>query len=52
MEKNDSKKSVKELLKEEQDKLLAEINEKAKRRKKLMNPDENYDLEHEFKNKF
>jgi len=51
MEKNDSKKSVKELLKEEQDKLLAEINEKAKRRKKLMTPDSTYDKLHEFENK-
>ena len=45
------KKSIQEQLKEEQDNLLAEINEKAKRRKSLMNPDENHDLEHEFKNK-
>ncbi len=51
MEKNDSKKSVKELLKEEQEKLLAEINEKVKRRKSLMNPDANYDIEHGFDNK-
>ncbi len=51
MEKNDSKKSIQEQLKEEQYNLLAEINEKAKRRKSLINPDENYDLEHEFKNK-
>ncbi len=32
-------KSFKELLKEEQDNLLAEINEKAKRRISLANPD-------------
>jgi len=32
-------KSFKELLKEEQDNLLAEINEKAKRRKLLINSD-------------
>jgi len=51
MGENDSKKSVEELLKEEQDKLLDEINEKAKRRKKLMNPDTNYGNVHEFENK-
>jgi len=51
MGKNDYKKSVEELLKEEQDNLLAEINEKAKRRKKLMNPDTNYGNVHEFENK-
>ncbi len=51
MEKNDSKKSIQELLKEEQDNLLAEINEKAKRRKKLMDPDTTYDKLHEFENK-
>ncbi len=51
MGKNDYKKSVEELLKEEQDNLLAEINEKAKKRKKLMNPDTNYDLKHEFEKK-
>ncbi len=51
MEKNDSKKSIQEQLKEEQDNLLAEINEKAKKRKALMNPDTNYGLKHEFKNK-
>jgi len=51
MEKNDSKKSIEEQLKEEQDNLLAEINEKAKRRKKLMNPDSTYDKLHEFENK-
>ena len=51
MGKNDYKKSVEELLKEEQDNLLAEINEKAKRRKKLMNPDTTYDKLHEFENK-
>ncbi len=45
------KKSIQEQLKEEQDNLLAEINEKAKRRKSLMNPDNNYDLELQFKNK-
>ena len=50
MEKNDSKKSIQEQLKEEQDNLLAEINEKAKRRKKLMNPD-TFDKVHEFENK-
>jgi len=44
------KKSIQEQLKEEQDNLLAEINEKAKRRKKLMNPDYN-DKVHEFENK-
>jgi len=50
MEKNDSKKSIQEQLKEEQDNLLAEINEKVKRRKKLMNPD-TFDKVHEFENK-
>jgi len=44
------KKNIQEQLKEEQDNLLAEINEKVKRRKKLMNPDSN-DQVHEFENK-
>ena len=44
------KKSIQEQLKEEQDNLLAEINEKVKRRKKLMNPDSE-DNVHEFENK-
>jgi len=51
MEKNDSKKSIQELLQEEQDNLLAEINEKVKRRKLLMDPDTTYDKLHEFENK-
>ena len=51
MEKNDSKKSIQEQLKEEQDNLLAEINKKAKRRKSIMNPDSNYDVDHGFENK-
>ena len=42
-------KSFEELLKEEQDNLLAEINEKAKRRNLLINPDANYD-EPRFRN--
>ncbi len=50
-EKKDSKKSIEELLKEEQNNLLAEINEKAKRRKLQMNPDCNYDIDHGFDNK-
>jgi len=50
-EKKDSKKRVEELLKEEQENLLAEINEKAKRRKLLMNPDSKYDIDHGFDNK-
>ncbi len=48
---NNSKKSFQVLLQVEQDNLLAEINEKAKRRKKLMNPDTTYDKLHEFENK-
>jgi len=44
------KKNIQEQLKEEQDNLLAEINEKVKRRKKLMNPDSD-DVVHEFENK-
>ena len=50
MEETDSKKTVAELLKEEQEKLLAEINEKAKKKKKLMNPDSDNDhnIEHDF----
>jgi len=48
---NNSKKSFQVLLQEEQYNLLAEINEKAKERKALMNPDENYDFKYEFKNK-
>ncbi|MFQ5475508.1 MAG: hypothetical protein ACE5DT_00570 [Nitrosopumilus sp.] len=39
MEKNESQKSMEELFKEEKIKLLDEIDEKAKRKKKLMNPD-------------
>jgi hypothetical protein len=50
-EKKDSKKSIEELLKEEQNNLLAEINEKAKRRKLKMNPDTKYDIDHGFDNK-
>jgi len=44
-------KSFEQQLKEEKEKLLVEINERIKKRKALMNPDENYDLELEFKNK-
>ena len=48
MEKNDSKKSIQEQLKEEQDNLLTEINEKAKKRKALMNPNDKYDTDNEL----
>ena len=44
MEKMILEKSFEELLKEEQDNLLAEINEKAKRRNLLINPDANSDV--------
>ena len=47
MGENNSK-SAEELLKEEQDKLLAEINEKAKRRKALMNPETHHNIDHDF----
>ena len=47
---NYSKKSFQELLQEEQYNLLAEINEKVKTRKLLMNPDSNYGFKHEFEN--
>ncbi len=47
---NNSKQSFQVLLQEEQYNLLAEINEKAKKRKALMNPYENYDFRHEFEN--
>ena len=43
MEKMILEKSFDELLKEEQSNLLAEINEKAKRRNSQMNPDTDYD---------
>jgi len=49
MEKMILEKSFDELLKEEQDNLLAEINEKAKRRNSQMNPHANYD-EPRFRN--
>ena len=42
-------KSFKELLREEQDNLLAEINEKAKRRNSIIIPDTNYG-ERRFRN--
>jgi len=42
-------KSFKELLKEEQDNLLAEISEKAKRRNSIITPDTNYG-ERRFRN--
>jgi len=42
-------KSFKELLREEQDNLLAEINEKAKRKNSLISPDTNYG-ERRFRN--
>ncbi|MFQ5475801.1 MAG: hypothetical protein ACE5DT_02075 [Nitrosopumilus sp.] len=48
MEKSDSKKSIEELFKEEQEKVLAEINKKAEQRKRRMNPDENYEVDHDF----
>ncbi len=48
---NYSKKSFQEVLQEEQYNLLAEINEKVKTRKLLMNPDSTYDKLHEFENK-
>jgi hypothetical protein len=48
---NNSKKSFQVLLQVEQYNLLAEINEKAKKRKALMNPDTNYSFKHEFGNK-
>ena len=49
MEEKDPKKTVAELLKEEQDKLLSEINEKSKKRKQLMNPnDDKHDIDHDF----
>ena len=41
-------KSIKELLKDEQDKLLAEIKEKVERKKRLMNPDDKYDTDNEL----
>jgi len=51
MGKNDNTVSVQELLQVEKDNLIAEINEKVKRRKLLMNPDCNYDVDHGFDNK-
>jgi len=47
VEKKDSK-SAEDLLKEEQDKLLDEINEKTKQRKRRMNPDAKYDTDNEL----
>ena len=41
-------KSIEKLLKDEQDKLLAEIKEKAERKKKLMNPHDKYDADNEL----
>ena len=41
-------KSIKELLKDEQDKLLAEIKEKVERKKRLVNPDDKYDTDNEL----
>ena len=41
-------KSIEELLKDEQDKLLAEIKEKVERKKRLMNPDDKYDTDNEL----
>ena len=47
---DESKKTIEEQLKEEQDKLLEEINEKAKKRKMKMNPDadKTQNIDHEF----
>jgi len=45
------KKTMTQILEEEKEKLLSEVNQKVKKRKALMNPDTNYDLKHEFKNK-
>ena len=41
-------KSVEEQLKEEQEKVLAEIKEKAERKKRLMNPTDKYDTDNEL----
>ena len=49
MEKMILEKSFEELLKEEQDNLLAEISEKAKRKNSIWNPNTNR-KEHRFKN--
>jgi hypothetical protein len=45
MGEKDSNKSFEEILKEEQDKLLAEINEKVERRKSGNNSEVNYNLD-------
>ena len=47
MEKKASK-SMAEQLKEEQDKVLVEIKEKAERKKRLMNPNDKYDTDNEL----
>ncbi len=43
-------KSFEQQLKEEQEKLIAEIKEKIRKKKAMMNPDPNYSFEHRFKN--
>ncbi len=48
MEKNYSKTSFHELLQVEKDNLIAEINERVKRKKELMNPNDKYDTDNEL----
>jgi len=45
-----TEKSFEQILKEEREKVIAEVKEKIRKKKAMMNPDPNYSFEHRFKN--